>query len=83
MGLMQKILGAGDPATSRRTQSDPRMKGAGRGRTTRATRGKTPPGSLRFGMNKSKPTGRGRGRGRGKSSSGGLSRLLGSLTGRR
>src|SRR5947209_9960252 len=54
MGVMQKILGKGDPATGRRTQGDPRMKGAGRGRTTRATRGKVPPGSGRFGMNKNK-----------------------------
>jgi hypothetical protein len=83
MGLMQKILGSADPATGRRTQGDPRMKGAGRGRTTRATRGKTPPGSMRFGMNKSKTTGR-RGRNtRNTQSSGGLGRLLGSLTGRR
>jgi hypothetical protein len=86
MGLMQKLLGSGDPATGRRTQGDPRMKGAGRGRTTRATRGRTPPGSKRFGMNKSKTTGRGSrttGRGSGAQTSRGLGRLLGSLTGRR
>jgi|1185.fasta_scaffold1455932_1 hypothetical protein len=47
MGLMQKMLGKADPATGRRTQADPRMKGAGRGRTTRATRGKVPPGRTR------------------------------------
>jgi hypothetical protein len=95
MGVMQKILGAGDPATGRRTQGDPRMKGAGRGRTTRATRGKVPPGSARFGMNKNKtkattkakakpkPKAKTTGRGRGAPAPRGLGRLLHSLTGKR
>jgi hypothetical protein len=76
MGLMQKILGAADPATGRRTQADPRMKGAGRGRTTRATRGKVPPG-------RTTPTvGRGL-RKRQAPPQSGLQRLISSVTGRR
>ena len=76
MGLMQKILGAADPATKRATQGDPRMKGAGRGRTTRATRGKVPPGrstpQVGWGL-----------RARKQQPKSGLSRLLSSVTGRR
>jgi hypothetical protein len=76
MGLMQKILGAGDPATSRRTQGDPRLKGAGRGRTTRATRGKVPPGRTRPSV--------GRGfRGKRQAPQSGLKKLMGKITGRR
>ena len=71
MGIMQKILGRADPATGRRTQADPRMKGAGRGRTTRATRGKVPPGRSSWGR-------------RGKQHpQSGLQRLVSSVTGRR
>ncbi len=77
MGIMQKLLGAADPATSRRTQGDPRMRGAGRGRTTRATRGKVPPGTTRFGVQKRRTAGRGAPAG------GGLGKLMGALTGRR
>jgi hypothetical protein len=76
MGLMQKILGAADPATSRRTQGDPRMKGAGRGTTTRATRGKVPPGRSRpavgFGMRNSR-----------QQPKTGMAKIMGALTGRR
>jgi hypothetical protein len=77
MGIMSKILGALDPATGRGRSGDPRMKGAGRGRTTRGTRGKVPPGSNRFGMYAR------RGGGRGRASSGrGKGGLLGALRGR-
>jgi hypothetical protein len=59
MGLMQKIFGAADPATGRRTQADPRMKGAGRGAQPRSMRGKVPPGrsrpSVGFGRRSRKP----------------------------
>jgi hypothetical protein len=76
MGMMQKILGAGDPATKRATQGDPRMKGAGRGRTTRSTRGKVPPGRstphVGWGLRRRKPQPKS-----------GLSRLVSSVTGRR
>jgi hypothetical protein len=76
MGLMQKILGGADPATGRRTSADPRMKGAGRGRTTRATRGKVPPGrstpSVGWGM-----------RSKRQAPKSGLQRLISSVTGRR
>jgi hypothetical protein len=81
MGILNKLLGAADPVTGRTGKStDPRMRGAGRGRTTRAARGKVPPGSGRFGVSKGRA---GAGRGRPTTASGGLSKLLGSLTGRR
>jgi len=71
---MQKIFGSGDPATGRRTQSDPRMKGAGKGRTMRTTRGKVPPGRSRptvgWGKRKQEPP------------KSGLQKLVGSVTGR-
>jgi hypothetical protein len=75
MGFMQKILGAADPATGRRTQADPRMRGAGRGTTTRSKRGKVPPGRstphVGWGMrSKRKPP------------QSGLQRLISSVTGR-
>jgi hypothetical protein len=80
MGIMGKLLGAADPATGRtKTSGDPRMKGAGRGRTTRASRGKVPPGTGRFGMSMKRSTGKGRGR---SAPSGGMGRLLGALGGR-
>jgi hypothetical protein len=49
------------------------MKGAGRGRTTRATRGKVPPGRKSWSKGKAPA----------KTSSGGLGKLFSSLTGRR
>jgi len=76
MGIMSKLLGAGDPATGKRTSgADPRMKGMGRGPTTRATRGKVPPGKTRPSVGRGVPAP--------STSSGGLGKLLGSLTGRR
>jgi hypothetical protein len=77
MGLMQRLLGAGDPATKRKTQGDPRMKGVGRTRTTRATRGKVPPGRSRpgvgwSGLRRRKPQ-----------PQSGLKRLVSSVTGKR
>ena len=77
---MKKILGMLDPATGKTGKStDPRMKGAGRGPTTRATRGKVPPGRT--------PSGQRRGWGRRKAPAEppprGLTKLLGSLTGKR
>jgi hypothetical protein len=74
MGIMRRIMGTADPATGKTGRStDPRMKGAGRGRTTRATRGKVPPGRKSWSKGKA-PV---------KTSSGGLGKLFSSLTGRR
>jgi hypothetical protein len=71
---MQKIFGGADPATSRRTQAGHRMKGRGRGRTPRSTRGRVPPG-------RTKPT-QGWGFRRRKPPQTGLKRLVSSVTGR-
>jgi hypothetical protein len=80
MGILGKLLGTADPATGRkRTSGDPRMKGFGRGRTTRATRGRVPPGG-RFGLNRRRSTGKGRGRS--SAPTGGMGKLLGALGGR-
>lgn len=81
MGIWGKLFGAADPATGRKkTSSDARMKGAGRGRTTRATRGKQPPGSGRFGLHTKGTTGKGRGRST--ASTGGMGKLRGAFGGR-
>jgi hypothetical protein len=84
MGIFGKLLGAADPATGRgRRSGDPRMRGAGRGRTPRAMRGKVPPGG-RFGTTRRGAARANTGRGRpSTAASGGLGKLLGSLTGRR
>jgi hypothetical protein len=76
MGIMQKILGTADPATSRRTQGDPRMKGAGRGPTARATRGKLPPGRKRPSVGSGL-------RGSRQQPKSGMAKIMGALTGRR
>jgi hypothetical protein len=79
MGIMRKIIGLADPVTGKTGKStDPRMKGAGRGPTTRATRGKVPPGR--------KVSAGGKGWGRKAPAApptSGLAKLLGSLTGKR
>jgi hypothetical protein len=74
MGIMSKLLGAADPVTGRGRSGDPRMKGAGRGRTARSTRGKVPPGG-RFGMANRRG-------GKAAPPPSGMGRLLGALTGR-
>jgi hypothetical protein len=82
MGIFKRILGTADPATGRtgRAATDPRMRGSGRGTTPKPSRGKVPPGSGRFGVDKSRAkAGRGR---QATPAPRGLGRLLGSLTGR-
>jgi hypothetical protein len=88
MGIMGRLFGAADPATGRKkTSGDSRMRGVGRGRTTRAGRGKVPPGRGRFGLSMKRSTDKGMkrstGKGRGRSAApSGMGKLLGAFGGR-